>query len=101
MEPSWSQDDVFPAVARAIESLNAQHPGYARHDEIVASLLADQEAVAHIEAGRDEDAGQTREWIAHNIVAWFSQKITVGNSDWASRFERQKIDGKWAYRVAT
>ena len=41
---------------------------------------------------------QTAEWTAHNMVAWFSQRITVGESDWADQFERQKTDGKWAYR---
>jgi hypothetical protein len=27
------------------------------------------------------------------MVSWFSQRITVGESDWASAFERTKIDG--------
>ncbi len=46
---------------------------------------------------------RTADWIAHNMVAWFSQRITVGESDWAARFDREKRNGKWAYRsrVAT
>ena len=102
MESSWSHDDVFPAIARAIESLSAQQRGFARHDDIVARLLSDPEAVACIDSARTADAaGHSREWTAHNMVAWFSQRITVGESDWTSRFDRQKIDGKWSYRVAT
>jgi len=32
------------------------------------------------------------------MVSWFSQQITVGESDWARAFERTKIDGLWAYK---
>ncbi len=102
MDTGWSHDDVFPAVARAIEALNSQQFAYADHDAIVAHLLNDSEVRSYIDAARSADeADRSPEWIAHNMVAWFSQRITVGDSPWASRFERQKINGKWAYRVAT
>ena len=102
MESGWSHDDVFPAVAQAIETLSAQQPGYAEHDAIVAQLLADPEAKSYIDAARSADAAdRSPEWIAHNMVAWFSQRITMGDSAWATRFDRQKLNGKWAYRVAT
>ncbi len=32
------------------------------------------------------------------MVSWFSQRITVGESDWSLAFERTKIDGLWAYK---
>jgi hypothetical protein len=32
------------------------------------------------------------------IVSWFSQRITVGESDWARVSERTKIDCLWAYK---
>jgi len=32
------------------------------------------------------------------MVSWVSQRITVGESDWARAFERTKIDGLGAYR---
>jgi len=36
------------------------------------------------------------------MVSWFSQRITVGESDWARASERTKIEGLWAYKpVAT
>jgi hypothetical protein len=38
---------------------------------------------------------QSLEWLAGNMVSWFSQRITVGESDWARAFERTKIDGLW------
>lgn len=101
MNSGWSHNDVFPAVARAIEAINAQQFTYAEHDAIVAHLLNDSEARTYIDAARSaERIDRSSEWIAHNMVAWFSQRITVGDSPWAARFERQKINGKWAYRVA-
>ena len=99
-ESCWSHDDVFPAVAHAIETLNTQHPGYAEHAAIVTELLADPEAMARIEVASSAAlTGHSPEWIAHNMVAWFSQRITVGDSEYARRFDRQKIKGKWAYRI--
>ena len=72
---------------------------YVTHDQITSSLLSGIEGSTLISAARDKlDEDRTAEWIAHKMVAWFSQRITVGESDWAGRFDRQKIDGKWAYR---
>lgn len=36
--------------------------------------------------------------IESNMVSWFSQRITIGESDWAEGFEGTKIDGLWAYK---
>ena len=46
---------------------------------------------------------ESLEWLANNMVSWFSQRITVGESDWAQAFARTKIDGLWSYKptVAT
>jgi hypothetical protein len=59
----------------------------------------------HQSVARDPDhdavvqqRGNTPERIAINMVAWFSQRITVGNSPWAARFERTKIDYRCAYK---
>ena len=32
------------------------------------------------------------------MVSFLSQRITVGESDWAQAFERTKVDGLWAYK---
>jgi hypothetical protein len=34
------------------------------------------------------------------MVSWFSQRITVGESEWAAAFERTRIDGHRAYKPA-
>ncbi len=100
MTAAWEHADVFPVIARIIETASAESgSAYVTHDQITSSLLADTEGSTLISAARVElDGDRTAEWIAHNMVAWFSQRITVGESDWADRFDRQKIDGKWAYR---
>ena len=100
MTTAWEHADVFPVIARIIETASVE-PGsaYVTHDQITSSLLADAEGSTLISAARGElDEDRTVEWIAHNMVAWFSQRITVGESYWGERFDRQKIDGKWAYR---
>jgi hypothetical protein len=102
VEAKWSDDDVFPVIARAIETLSARQSGYVSHDTIVAQLLGDAEALSYIDAARAGDvADRTREWVVHNMVAWFSQRITVGDSPWGTRFDRQMLEDKWACRVAT
>ena len=55
-----------------------------------------------VEAGREQhEEKQSLEWLASNMVSWFSQRITVGESDWVRAFEETKIDGLWAYMPVT
>jgi len=99
MPTSWEHADVFPVVARIIAEACASTHDFVTHDQIAVRLLDDAEGAAIIANARAQlDEPQTAEWTAHNMVAWFSQRITVGESDWADQFERQKTDGKWAYR---
>lgn len=99
MEPSWKHVDVFPIVARIIEAAYRELPRFVTAQEIAARLLQDTEARNLVEAARDlQDEKQSLEWLASNMVSWFSQRITVGESDWARAFERTKIEGLWAYK---
>ena len=51
--------------------------------EIAAELLRDPEAMAIIGRAQSQQGERcSAERLAHNMVAWFSQKITVGNSPW-------------------
>lgn len=99
MPPTWKQADVFPIIAQIIRDLHAKEPRYITRDEITAGLLADPNA-ADIIAGahNEQDKKQSLDWFAHNMVAWFSQRITSGHSDWDDAFDRQEMDGKWAYK---
>ena len=99
MTVSWEHADVFPVIARIIESECEQDSEFVSHDRIAASLLSDAEGAAIIGAAHQQmKRMRTQEWIAHNMVAWFSQRITVGQSDWKDRFDRIAVDGKWAYK---
>lgn len=95
---NWQQSDVFPIIAHSIDARYNSKQDFVTHDEIVEALLADPEAVRIIEEAHQAQPERTREWLAHNMVAWFSERITVGQSEWSDRLIRQKIDGKWAYR---
>jgi hypothetical protein len=76
------------------------------HDEIVESLLEDPEGSKLIKwaSGRAKlENADSKDWThkqwADNVVAWFSQKYTEGQSRWLSHFERDERDGKYAYRA--
>src|SRR6266478_4468444 len=102
MEPSWKQADVFPVIARIIEQAHQEHQRFVTSQEIAVRLLQTSEGRNLVEAAREQQQEkQSLEWLASNMVSWFSQRITVGESEWAQAFERTKIDGLWAYKPAT
>ncbi len=99
MEPSWKHADVFPVIARCIEQAFQENQRFITAQEIALRLLEDSEGRNLVETARDQqEKVESADWLASNMVAWFSQRITVGESDWASAFDRTKIDGVWAYR---
>jgi hypothetical protein len=99
MEPSWKQADVFPIIACIIEQAYREHRRFITAQEIGAGLLQDAEGRNLVETAREQQEDkQSLEWLASNMVSWFSQRITICKSDWAREFERTKIDGLWAYR---
>jgi hypothetical protein len=92
----FTQSDTSPIIAEIIERLFEKSREYVTHDAIVDALLKHPQAqviLAHC------PPNESTEWWASTMVAWFSQAITVERSDWNNRFERTKIDGKWAYKV--
>lgn len=95
---AFTHIDIFPIIAAIIESQFARVNNYVVHDAIVNELLKHPEAEPFL-ASCPKDESRTSTWWAHNMVAWFSKVFTEGRSDWNDRFERLKIDGKWAYRV--
>jgi hypothetical protein len=101
MEPSWKQADVFPIIARVIGEASQQHQGYVTAHEIATRLIQDCEARPLIEQVREQLGDpHSAEWLAGNMVAWFSQRITIGESECGRAVERVKIDGQWAYKPA-
>lgn len=99
MEPSWKQADVFPIIARIIEQAYREQHDFINAQEIATRLLQDPEGRNLAEVAREQQQEQqSLEWLTSNMVSWFSQRITIGESDWAGAFERTKIDGLWAYK---
>jgi hypothetical protein len=99
MDPSWKHADVFPIIARVIEQAYREHQRFITAQEIATRLLQDSEGRNLVEEAREQQQEQqSLEWLASNMVSWFSQRITVGESDWVRAFERKKADGVWAYK---
>ena len=84
-QTQWIEADVLPIIAdnirRRIGSINAS-----LRAEIAGRLLQDSEGRNLVEAAREQQQDQqSLEWLASNMVSWFSQRITVGESDWRGR----------------
>jgi hypothetical protein len=99
MEPSWKQPDVFPVIARIIDDAYRRLQRFVTSQEIATDLLADAEGRNLVEKAQEQQAEkQPLQVLASNMVAWFSQRITVGESEWERAFERIRANGLWAYK---
>lgn len=99
MEPTWKQADVVPIIVRVIEQAYRGHWRLVTFQEIAALLLQDNDGSrSGRRSARTARGKQSREWLASNLVSWFSQRITIDESEWARAFERAKIDDPWAYK---
>lgn len=99
MGHSWKYADLFPIIARIIEEEYRERQRFVTAPEIAHRLLQDAEGRVLVEAAQQQqEQQQSLEWLASNMVSWFSQRITVMESEWATRFEREKMEGVWAYK---
>ena len=96
-EPTWKHDEVFPIIARLIGEEHKLHSRYVTAQEIAARLLLDGEARAIIDEAHEQQREWTVEHLASNMVAWFSQRITAGHSEWEWAFRRTRVDNQWSY----
>jgi hypothetical protein len=53
-------------------------------------MLNDPAGAALVDAAYKKQASRSREWMAGNMVAWFSQKITTTTSEHKRHFERRR-----------
>ena len=98
-EPSFSHKETEPIIAGLIRQLTGDPPDYVTHDALLAAFLADSAARRLIARARElQGDNRAPEAIAANMVAWFSQRITTGQSDYTRAFDRRKIARAWAYR---
>ncbi len=90
---------VYPFIAELIRQMVPAKQAWINHREIVAALTQHPEArplLAEIAAGHGKPTGGP----ANNVVQMFSKNYTNGQSDYQGDFERQRVDGVWAYRPA-
>src|SRR5690348_3733023 len=94
-------DDSLPRVAEAIRQTSMRKQDFATHDEIVECMLNDSESKALLEASCVKSS-KSPEWMASNMVAWFSKGITSNGPrtrEYADEFLRKRIGPTWAYKL--
>jgi hypothetical protein len=99
--PSFSHLEIFPLIARLILRAPPDADGFVSHGALVSALLEDGEGSAVVERARTASSWGDDRSAASNMVAWFSQQITVGRSPWSDFFDRERRAGSWAYRPKT
>lgn len=100
MRTKFVQAEVFPFVADAIGRVYARAHDFVTHREIVSAMLDDDRFVNAMEGERPDNASLGRR--VSNMVAWFSQRITVGKSRYQVYFvHRARKGGRWAYKPPT
>ena len=101
MDSTFSQAEVFPLIARLIVRAPADESGFVEHEVIVSALLADADGEAAVSRAMAASSLRDYRSVASNMIAWFSQQITVGRSRWGEFFDRERRGGAWAYRPKT
>lgn len=101
MRHSFNQAEVFPLIARLIAQAYTREQKFIDHRQIVALLTADADGKVIVARALIESSLPDAAHVASNMVAWFSQRITVESSPWASFFERERQQDGWAYRPFT
>jgi len=101
-ESSFTYDEAFPVIARMIMLAAKDEPGrFVPHDVIVDLILADGKGAELVALARSRSSWTDDRDVASNMVAWFSQQISIGRSEWLQLFERERLAGAWAYRPAS
>ena len=98
---SFSQAEIFPLIARLIVQASACGNGFVEHPTIVSLLSADAEGSTIVHRAATSSGFPDPGHVAANMVAWFSQRISVNDSPWAAFFDRKRRSNGWAYRPVT
>jgi serine/threonine protein kinase len=93
---AYKHSEIFPHIVAAIDTLWSQTQAWVRRDDIVEYLYQKPEVHSLIQAAGDVDSQKLR-WYIGNAIDWFSQQITAGSSPYMGQYDRQRLDGKWAY----
>ena len=90
--------DTFPIIAGLIRKACRDRNAFVGHQDIVAAFLADPAGRSLAEAAAEQQ-GKAVEQVASNVVAWFSKRFTEGETPYQDLFERERVGGRWAYRL--
>jgi hypothetical protein len=101
MSASFRHDEAFPVIASVISRLALGRSDFVTHEQIVTGLVGDAVGSHLLARALQHAKWETAKHAAANMVAWFSQQITIGTSPWTEYYSRKKIGGAWAYRPAT
>jgi len=98
--PSFTFVETFPVIASAIRS--CYHEKFVSRNEIVQGLLNDDYGRKLIkDAQRKRSRKKSLQFIAGNMVDWFSQRWTIKDQTWwwlFQHFKRQRTGGRYCYR---
>lgn len=96
-DSAFSHDDVFPFIAELIEKLYGEKGEFVTHREIVAELVEHPEVRAYMDEAIRQKGHTVRDW-SNWMVQWFSAAFTEKRSVYWDKFERERIEERWAYR---
>jgi hypothetical protein len=94
----FHQEEVLPVIAGVIRERSADDE-YVTHHEIVSALLVDPEGRELAEKAVERRGHTVKRWASWMVQA-FSKAISAEESDYEETFERERVDGTWAYRPA-
>jgi len=98
-ELSFRSDETEPLIAGLIRDLAGDPPAYVPQDTLATALLADTRGRRLIARARElQGDDRPPAAIAAAMLASFGRRFTGGDSPYARRFKRKKVDGAWAYR---
>lgn len=97
-QKGFEQEDVLPVIAGLIRE-EAEAKEYVTHHEIVAALLDDPAGRELAEEAVERRGHTPKRWASWMVQA-FSKHISAEETVYDEKFERERIDGTWAYRPA-
>ena len=95
---TFEQAQVFPVIAGIISRMGSH--SFVSHHQIVNEMLKDTEISWLLDQIQGREGADRRQWWASNMMAWFSQSITVGRNPYGDQFERRLGNGVWEYRFS-
>ena len=97
-QKGFEQEDVLPVIAGLIRE-EAEAKEYVTHHEIVEALLEDPRGRELTEEAVERRGHTPKRWASWMVQA-FSKHISAEESAYDEKFERERVDGTWAYRPA-